>query len=57
VRGSGSVAKLPGAPAFLPAPPDAEYIDFSKAALPALPWLPDVALAAALAKRTSRRSL
>jgi DNA-binding transcriptional MocR family regulator len=46
VRGSGSVARLPGAPAFLPAPPAAEYIDFSKAALPALPWLPDVARAA-----------
>ncbi|MFE5670763.1 PLP-dependent aminotransferase family protein [Agromyces sp. NPDC056523] len=43
VRGSGSVARLPGAPAILPAPPAAEYIDFSKAALPALPWLPDVA--------------
>ncbi|GAA1797317.1 PLP-dependent aminotransferase family protein [Agromyces neolithicus] len=46
VRGSGSVARLPGIPATLPAPPDAEYIDFSKAAPPALPWLPDVARAA-----------
>ncbi|WP_400997088.1 PLP-dependent aminotransferase family protein [Agromyces sp. GXQ0307] len=43
VRGSGSVARLPGAPAVLPVPPAADYIDFSKAALPALPWLPDVA--------------
>ncbi|MCD2441273.1 PLP-dependent aminotransferase family protein [Agromyces sp. SYSU K20354] len=46
VRGSGSVARLPGIPATLPAPPDAEYIDFSKAAPPALPWLHDVARAA-----------
>lgn len=43
IRGSGSVARLPGAPAVLPVPPAADYIDFSKAALPALPWLPDVA--------------
>ena len=43
VRGSGSVARLPGAPTMLPAPPAADYIDFSKAAPPALPWLADVA--------------
>ena len=43
VRGSGSVARLPGAPAMLPAPLETEYIDFSKAAPPALPWLPEVA--------------
>ena len=43
LRGSGSVARLPGAPSMLPAPPAADYIDFSKAAPPALPWLPDVA--------------
>ena len=43
LRGSGSVARLPGAPSTLPAPPAADYIDFSKAAPPALPWLPDVA--------------
>ena len=43
MRGSGSVARLPGAPATLPAPPEAEYIDFSKAAPTALPWLPEVA--------------
>jgi DNA-binding transcriptional MocR family regulator len=43
LRGSGSVARLPGAPSTLPAPPAAEYVDFSKAAPPALPWLPDVA--------------
>ena len=43
VRGSGSVARLPGAPAILPAPLESEYIDFSKAAPPALPWLPEVA--------------
>lgn len=43
VRGSGSVARLPGAPAILPAPLETEYIDFSKAAPPALPWLPEVA--------------
>lgn len=47
VRGSGSVARLPGAPAILPAAPSADYIDFSKAAPPALPWLPDVARDAA----------
>lgn len=43
VRGSGSVARLPGAPAMLPAPLETEYIDFSKAAPPSLPWLADVA--------------
>jgi DNA-binding transcriptional MocR family regulator len=43
VRGSGSVARLTGAPAMLPAPLEAEYIDFSKAAPPALPWLPEIA--------------
>ncbi|MFE6254366.1 PLP-dependent aminotransferase family protein [Agromyces sp. NPDC057865] len=43
VRGSGSVARLTGAPAILPAPPEAEYIDFSKAAPTALPWLPEIA--------------
>ncbi|GAA4047604.1 MocR-like transcription factor YczR [Agromyces indicus] len=43
VRGSGSVARLPGAPAVLPAPPAADYVDFSKAAPPALPWLAEVA--------------
>ncbi|WP_438853746.1 MocR-like transcription factor YczR [Agromyces sp. M3QZ16-3] len=43
IRGSGSVARLPGAPAVLPVPPAADYVDFSKAALPALPWLADVA--------------
>ena len=43
VRGSGSVARLPGAPAILPAPLETEYIDFSKASPPALPWLPEVA--------------
>jgi DNA-binding transcriptional MocR family regulator len=47
VRGSGSVARLPGAPAILPAPPATEYVDFSKAAPPALPWLADVARDAA----------
>ncbi len=46
IRGSGSVARLPGAPAILPAPPASDYVDFSKAALPALPWLPEVARAA-----------
>ncbi|MUN07490.1 PLP-dependent aminotransferase family protein [Agromyces luteolus] len=43
IRGSGSVARLPGAPAVLPVPPAADYVDFSKAALAALPWLPEVA--------------
>lgn len=43
LRGSGSVTRLPGAPSTLPAPPEADYIDFSKAAPPALPWLPEVA--------------
>ncbi len=43
VRGSGSVARLPGAPAMLPAPLESEYIDFSKAAPPSLPWLAEAA--------------
>jgi DNA-binding transcriptional MocR family regulator len=43
VRGSGSVARLPGAPTMLPPAPAADYIDFSKAAPTALPWLPDLA--------------
>ncbi|MRG59341.1 aminotransferase class I/II-fold pyridoxal phosphate-dependent enzyme [Agromyces sp. CFH 90414] len=43
VRGSGSVVRLPGAPALLPAPTGADSIDFSKAAPPALPWLADIA--------------
>jgi DNA-binding transcriptional MocR family regulator len=48
VRGSGSVARLPGGtPAILPAPPAAGYVDFSKAAPTALPWLGDVAREAA----------
>ncbi|MDR5698659.1 MocR-like transcription factor YczR [Agromyces aerolatus] len=47
VRGSGSVARLPGAPAILPAPPATDYVDFSKASPPALPWLADVAREAA----------
>ena len=41
----GQCRRLPGAPAMLPAPLETEYIDFSKAAPPALPWLPDVAQA------------
>ncbi|SFR92207.1 transcriptional regulator, GntR family [Agromyces sp. CF514] len=47
VRGSGSVARLPGAPAILPAAFESEYLDFSKAAPPALPWLSDLAREAA----------
>lgn len=47
VRGSGSVARLPGTPAILPAPPATDYVDFSKAAPPALPWLGDIAREAA----------
>ncbi|KQM80832.1 PLP-dependent aminotransferase family protein [Agromyces sp. Leaf222] len=47
VRGSGSVARLPGAPAMLPIPLESEYLDFSKAAPSALPWLPDLARQAA----------
>ncbi|ANJ28247.1 PLP-dependent aminotransferase family protein [Agromyces aureus] len=47
VRGSGSVARLPGAPAILPASLESEYLDFSKAAPPALPWLADLARQAA----------
>jgi DNA-binding transcriptional MocR family regulator len=47
VRGSGSVARLPGAPAMLPMPLESEYLDFSKAAPSALPWLPDLARQAA----------
>lgn len=43
VRGSGSVARLPGREG---APVETEtsgLIDFSKASMPALPWLPDAA--------------
>lgn len=47
VRGSGSVARLPGVPATLPAPPAHDYVDLSKAAPPALPWLGEVAHEAA----------
>ncbi|GAA1847446.1 PLP-dependent aminotransferase family protein [Agromyces salentinus] len=47
VRGSGSVARLPGAPAMLPMPLESAYLDFSKAAPSALPWLPDLARRAA----------
>lgn len=47
VRGSGSVARLPGAPAAMPAPPAALHLDLSKAAPPALPWLAEVAREAA----------
>lgn len=46
VRGSGSVARLPGAPAILPAPLAGPHPDLSKAAPPALPWLGDAARAA-----------
>ncbi|MFF2496481.1 PLP-dependent aminotransferase family protein [Agromyces sp. NPDC058064] len=47
LRGSGSVARLPGAPAAMPAPPASLEIDLSKAAPPALPWLAEVAREAA----------
>jgi DNA-binding transcriptional MocR family regulator len=47
IRGSGSIARLPGAPAILPVPPATGYVDFSKAAPPALPWLGEVAREAA----------
>lgn len=47
LRGSGSVARIPGAPAVLPVPPSSEHLDLSKAAPPALPWLPEVAREAA----------
>ncbi|WP_308797428.1 MocR-like transcription factor YczR [Agromyces silvae] len=47
VRGSGSVARLPGVPTRLPAPPAPDYVDLSKAAPPALPWLGEVAREAA----------
>ncbi|WP_022888736.1 PLP-dependent aminotransferase family protein [Agromyces italicus] len=47
VRGSGSVARLPGAPAAMPAPPASLHLDLSKAAPPALPWLAEVAREAA----------
>lgn len=48
IRGSGSVARLPAnTPAILPAPPATGFIDFSKASPPALPWLGEVARAAA----------
>ncbi|WP_127794631.1 PLP-dependent aminotransferase family protein [Agromyces sp. LHK192] len=46
-RGSGSVARLPGAPSLPPAPGGNGFIDFSKAAPAALPWLPDLAREAA----------
>ncbi|MFF2273025.1 PLP-dependent aminotransferase family protein [Agromyces sp. NPDC058136] len=47
VRGSGSVARLPGAPAAMPVPPAALHLDLSKAAPPALPWLAEIAREAA----------
>lgn len=47
VRGSGSVARLPGAPGQPPNDTGDGHIDFSKAAPAALPWLPDLARAAA----------
>jgi len=47
VRGSGSVARLPGAPALHVAPPAADFLDLSKAAPTALPWLADAARDAA----------
>ncbi|MFE6965349.1 PLP-dependent aminotransferase family protein [Agromyces sp. NPDC057679] len=47
LRGSGSVARLPGAPAAMPAPPAALQLDLSKAAPAALPWLAEVAREAA----------
>jgi DNA-binding transcriptional MocR family regulator len=65
LRGSGSVTRLPGAPSMLPALPETDYIDFSKAAPTALPWLPEVArqpigtpaLRAAIADRYTARGL
>lgn len=47
IRGSGSVARIPSAPAVLPVPPEASHLDLSKAAPPALPWLPEIAREAA----------
>ncbi|GAA1796351.1 PLP-dependent aminotransferase family protein [Agromyces lapidis] len=47
LRGSGSVARLPGAPAAMPAPPASLQLDLSKAAPAALPWLAEVAREAA----------
>ena len=41
VRGSGSVTRLAGSPTMLSVPGDASYLDLSKAAMPALPWLVD----------------
>lgn len=43
VRGSGSVARLPGTGAEPVETAGSGLIDFSKATLPALPWLPDAA--------------
>lgn len=39
VRGSGSVTRLTGSPTMLSVPGDSGYLDLSKAAMPALPWL------------------
>ncbi|MGO4690216.1 MocR-like transcription factor YczR [Glaciibacter sp. 2TAF33] len=47
LRGSGSVVTLPGAAPTLEAVPQAGVLDFSKATMPALPWLADVATLAA----------
>jgi DNA-binding transcriptional MocR family regulator len=47
LRGSGSVVVLPGSAPTLEAVPQAGVLDFSKAAMPALPWLADVAARAA----------
>ena len=46
VRGSGSVAQLPFRAPIAPDPQNSEYLDFSKATMPAIP---DVAAAAVLA--------
>ncbi|MCW4385500.1 PLP-dependent aminotransferase family protein [Salinibacterium sp. SYSU T00001] len=43
VRGSGSVARLPGRAPVTIEPEGEEFLDFSKAAMPALPWLTDAA--------------
>lgn len=47
VRGSGSMVRLPGAGPGLPPDPQGGILDFSKATMPALPGLSDVAALAA----------
>ncbi|NYD68258.1 MocR-like transcription factor YczR [Agromyces atrinae] len=47
IRGSGSLTRLPEGPRSIPLPTDTGILDFSKASLPALPWLAETVRQAA----------